>query len=278
MKHNPVKDKSAQLKKLKELMNRNDVECVINGCDAGREGENIFRLVYEYAKCKKPLKRLWISSMEDAAIKAGFDSLKGGAEYDSLYDAASCRERADWLVGLNTTRLLSVLYGTVLNAGRVQSPTLAMLVKREADISAFVKEPFYTPNLDLEGFAASGEKAKDMAIAETIAAACNGQSASVTQVERKQKTVAPPKLYDLTSLQRDANRLPSMDTAIRFWFLRVMNDISTADVKPSCFSSTAFIIFILDNVKHNHVPCIFKKPCYIHDIMPLYIVVKLILS
>ena len=141
-KHVASKDKAAQLKILKELMNRADVDCVINGCDAGREGENIFRLVYEHAKCKKKIMRLWISSLEEAAIKAGFNSLKDGKEYDNLYAAASCRERADWLVGISATRLFSVIYGQTLNTGRVQSPTLAMPVKREADIAAFVKEPF----------------------------------------------------------------------------------------------------------------------------------------
>jgi DNA topoisomerase-3 len=205
-KHVPAKDKAAQLKTIKELMNRSDVDSVVNACDAGREGELIFRLVYEHAKSKKPIKRLWISSMEDAAVKAGFASLKDGAEYDNLYAAASCRERADWLVGLNCTRLFTVLYGATLNTGRVQSPTLAMLVKRESDIGVFVKEPFYTPTLDLGGFIAGGEKHKDKAEADAVAAACEGQSATVTNVERVKKTVAPPKLYDLTGLQRDANR------------------------------------------------------------------------
>ena len=206
-KHVPAKDKAAQLKILCDLMNRNDVDHVVNACDAGREGELIFRLVYEYAKCGRPIKRLWISSMEDAAIKAGFTSLKDGAEYDKLYAAASCRECADWQVGISATRLFSVLYGVLLNTGRVQSPTLAMLVKREADISAFVKEPFFTPTLDLGGFAASGEKHKERAAADAVAAACNGQSAMITDIERVTKTVVPPKLYDLTTLQRDANRL-----------------------------------------------------------------------
>ena len=144
--HKPVQDKASQLETLKDLMNRADVDCIINACDAGREGELIFRLVYEYAKCKKPLKRLWISSMEDAAVKAGFAALKDGAEYDNLYAAAACRERADWIVGLSATRLFSILYGTLLNTGRVQSPTLAMLVKREAEIDGFVKEPFFSRN------------------------------------------------------------------------------------------------------------------------------------
>ena len=205
--HTPVKDKTAQLEILKELMNRADVECIVNGCDAGREGELIYRLVYEYANCRKPTKRLWISSMEDAAIKAGFDNLKDGTEYDNLYAAASCRERADWTVGLSATRLFSILYGNVLSTGRVQSPTLAMLVKREADIEGFVKEPFYTPTLDMSAFTASGDRITEKSDADAIAAACNNQSATVTDIERVTKTVAPPKLYDLTSLQRDANRL-----------------------------------------------------------------------
>ena len=206
-KHVPAKDKVAQLKILKELLNRPDVEYVVNACDAGREGELIFRLVYEYAKCKKPVKRLWISSMEDAAIKDGFANLRDGAEYDGLYAAASCREKADWLCGISCTRLFSILYGVTLNVGRVQSPTLAMLVRREAEIAGFVKEPFYTPTLDLSDFTAGGEKLKDRAVADSIAAACDGQSATVTEIERVKKTVAPPKLYDLTTLQRDANRV-----------------------------------------------------------------------
>jgi DNA topoisomerase-3 len=206
-KHVPAKGKSAQLEILKELMNRADVMEIINACDAGREGENIFRLVYEYAKCKKPIKRLWISSMEDAAVRKGFANLKDGAEYDDLYAAASCRERADWLCGISLTRAVSIVHNTTLTVGRVQSPTLAMLVKRESEIANFVKEPFYTPTLDFCGFTASGEKLKDKAAADAIAANCNGQSVTITDIERVTKTVSPPKLYDLTSLQRDANRL-----------------------------------------------------------------------
>jgi len=203
-KHVPAKDKAAQLKILKDLMNRADVDCVINAADAGREGESIFRNVFEYAKCKKPLKRLWISSMEDAAIKTGFENLKDGAKYDSLFAAASCRERADWTVGLSATRLFSVLYGTVLNTGRVQSPTLAMLVKRESDIDGFVKKPFYTVELDNGGFTASSGRYDDRADAERVKEACT--AATVTAVKQTEKSVAPPKLYDLTTLQREANR------------------------------------------------------------------------
>jgi DNA topoisomerase-3 len=205
-KHIPAKDKAEQLEIICSLMNRADVAEVVNACDAGREGENIFRLVYEHAKCKKPIKRLWISSMEDAAVRDGFANLKDGAEYDNLCAAAKCREQADWLVGISATRLFSILYGSLLNTGRVQSPTLAMLVKREDEIANFVKEPFYTPTLDFCGFTASGEKLKDKAAADAIAADCNGQSVTITGIERVTKTVSPPKLYDLTSLQRDANR------------------------------------------------------------------------
>ncbi|GHV47673.1 DNA topoisomerase [Clostridia bacterium] len=203
----PAKDKVTQLEILVNLMNRPDVDSVINACDAGREGELIFRHVYNYAKCNKPVFRLWISSMEEYAIKKGFDDLKDGAEYDKLCKAALCREQADWLVGLNASRLFSVLYGVTLNTGRVQSPTLAMIVKREAEIENFVKEPYYTPILDLSGFAATGEKQKDKIAAETIAENCNAKSAVVTNIERVKKTIAPPKLYDLTTLQREANRI-----------------------------------------------------------------------
>ena len=206
-KHEPSKDKGKQLKTLTELMKRADVDTVVNACDAGREGELIFYLVYEHAKCKKPVKRLWISSMEDAAIRAGLDNVKDGKEYDNLRDAALCREKADWLVGINMTRLFSVLYGQTLNTGRVQSPTLAMLTAREAAIDAFITEPFYTPVIDCGLFTASGEKTTDKGSAEAVRNAVNGQAATVVSVEKQRKTAAPPKLYDLTSLQRDANRV-----------------------------------------------------------------------
>jgi DNA topoisomerase-3 len=206
--HVPAKGKAEQLKVICLLMNRADITEVINACDAGREGQLIFALIYEYAKCKKPTKRLWISSMEDAAVKDGFANLKDGAEYENLCAAAKCREQADFAVGISSTRLFSVLYGgATLNVGRVQSPTLAMLVRREDEITSFVKEPFYTPTLDLGCFTASGGKLKDRAAADNTAAACDGQSVTVTDIERVTKTVAPPKLYDLTSLQRDANRI-----------------------------------------------------------------------
>ena len=205
--YTPIKGKTAQLKILKDLMKRPDVDCVINACDAGREGENIFRLTYQYAKCNKKIMRLWISSLETEAIKAGFSNLADGKDFDSLYAAASCRERADWLVGISATRLFSVLYGVLLNTGRVQSPTLAMLVKRDADIAGFVKEPFYTPVMDISDFAAFGERMKNKQVAEEVCINCNGNTAVVRSVERQNKNESPPKLYDLTALQRDANRL-----------------------------------------------------------------------
>ncbi len=206
-KYTVPKDKTKQLKILAGLIARTDVDEVVNACDAGREGELIFRLVYSQCGSEKPIKRLWISSMEDSAIRDGFAALKGGAEYERLYASALCRSQADWIVGLNATRLYSTLYNVTLSVGRVQSPTLAMLVKREADIAAFVKEPFYTVELDCGGFKAVSNRFKDETAAEVLQIACDGKTATVTKVERQKKTTAPPKLYDLTTLQREANRL-----------------------------------------------------------------------
>ena len=201
------KDKKKQFDVLKKLMNAPDVTEVVNACDAGREGELIFRSVYELAGCQKPMKRLWISSMEDAAIREGFANLRSGAEYDGLRDAALCRAKADWLVGINATRLFSVLYHRTLNIGRVMSPTLALIVQREAEIDSFKPVPFYTVALELPGFTALGERMKDKAAAEQLKNACQEAAATVKQVERKDKSEKPPALYDLTTLQRDANRL-----------------------------------------------------------------------
>lgn len=193
---------------LKTLMRRDDVESLVNCCDAGREGELIFRLVYHQCGCKKPFERLWISSMEDAAIKEGFANLRPGTEYDALYEAALCRERADWMVGINATRLFSCLYGQTLNVGRVMTPTLAMVVLREAAIRGFVPEPFYTVQIVPGGFHADGERMKEKDAAAGIVELCrNTGKATVTKVEQKEKTEKAPALYDLTSLQRDANRL-----------------------------------------------------------------------
>ncbi len=199
--------KEKQLKILRELMSRADVDIVTAATDAGREGELIFRLVYNHCNCKKPIKRLWISSMEESAIAEGFENLKDGVEYERLYQSALCRSQADWIVGINATRLFSVLYHQTLNVGRVVSPTLAMLVERENAISSFVPKPFYTVQLDCNGFVLSGERLGDKVTAQAISKACDGQSVTISSVESKEKTEKPPKLYDLTTLQREANRM-----------------------------------------------------------------------
>ena len=200
-------DKRRQFDLLREFMRSDEVSEVINACDAGREGELIFRTVYALSGCTKPMKRLWISSMEDEAIREGFENLRPGSEYDALYEAALCRSRADWLVGINATRLFSVLYHRTLNVGRVVSPTLALIVQREAEIKAFTPVPFYTVNLTANGFEAASERFSEKASAEGLQKVCKGASATVTGVERKEKTEKAPALYDLTTLQRDANRL-----------------------------------------------------------------------
>ena len=202
-----TKGKREQFDVLRTLLRQEDVTEVINACDAGREGELIFRTVYCMAGCTKPMKRLWISSMEDSAIREGFANLRPGADYDGLHQAALCRAKADWLVGINATRLFSVLYHRTLNIGRVMSPTLALIVQREAEIDTFKPVPFYTVTLELPGFTVSGERMADKAAAQQLKTACQGATAIVKKVERKDKFEKPPSLYDLTTLQRDANRL-----------------------------------------------------------------------
>ena len=189
------------------LMNRPDVDTVVNACDAGREGELIFRLVYEMAGCNKPVERLWISSMEDMAIREGFNDLRPGVEYDSLYQSALCRQKADWLVGINATRLFSVLYHRTLNVGRVQTPTLAMLAERDEKIMLFKKEKYQHVRLQVDGAEAVSEKFTDPAQAKQVQAACQNGQAICTSVTRERKKEQPPKLYDLTTLQREANRI-----------------------------------------------------------------------
>ena len=199
------RDKYSQFETLKKLMNRADVSDVINACDAGREGELIFRNIYKMTGCKKPIFRLWISSMEDNAIEQGFRDLKDGKEYDNLFAAARCREWADWLVGINATRLFSILYHRTLNVGRVVSPTLALLVQREAEIGAFKPEPFYTAELNFGSFTATSEKYKKKSEADAVIPKGN-EPVVVKSVTSKEKTEKAPALYDLTTLQRDANR------------------------------------------------------------------------
>ncbi len=202
----PEKDKTKQFDVIRELMNRDDVDEIINACDAGREGELIFRTVYYLAGCTKTMKRLWISSMEDEAIREGMKNLRLGSEYDGLYRSALCRSRADWLVGINATRLFSILYHRKLNVGRVVSPTLSLIVQRVCDIDAFKPEPFYTVQLSCDGFTASSERMKDKSQAEKIKQECCGNSVTVKSTERKEKSERPPLLFDLTTLQRTANR------------------------------------------------------------------------
>ena len=202
----PIPGKEAALDNVKRLMAREDVTEIVNACDAGREGELIFRLVYEMAGCRKPVLRLWISSMEDSAIREGFSDLRPGEEYDTLYQSALCRQKADWLVGINATRLFSVLYHRTLNVGRVQTPTLAMLVERDGKISTFQKEKYFNIHIGKGDLIADLEKVKTEEEAKRIAAACEKKQAVVSSLKRETKTVNPPKLYDLTTLQREANR------------------------------------------------------------------------
>ena len=202
----PIPGKEAALDNVKRLMAREDVTEIVNACDAGREGELIFRLVYEMAGCRKPVLRLWISSMEDSAIREGFSELRPGADYEALYQSALCRQKADWLVGINATRLFSVLYHRTLNVGRVQTPTLSLLAARDAKIALFQKEKYHLLRLTLAGAEAVSERFIDPA-AEQAVAMCKGATVTCTSVTCEQKKEQPPKLYDLTTLQREANRL-----------------------------------------------------------------------
>lgn len=206
-KYSIARDKKKQLTILTDLMKLKAVDSIVCATDAGREGELIFRLVYNYSKCGKPIERLWISSMEDEAIRQGFDHLRPGKDYDLLYQAALCRAQADWIVGINATRLFSALYHTKLNVGRVMSPTLALLVQREAQIQGFKSKPFYVPEITCGGFTASADRLDDKNAAEKIRLACDGQAATVTKIDTQKKTEQPPKLYDLTTLQRECNRV-----------------------------------------------------------------------
>ena len=200
-------EKAAQFHILCSLMERPDVTELVNACDAGREGELIFRLVYEVAGCSKPFSRLWISSMEDAAIREGFADLRPGADYDPLYQSALCRQKADWLIGINASRLFSVLYHRTLNVGRVQTPTLAMLADRDSKIVLFRKEKYHHVRLALEGTEAVSDRIVSPEDAQAIRDACDGQRAVCVSVVREKKVEKPPKLYDLTTLQREANRV-----------------------------------------------------------------------
>ena len=206
-KYTVAADKKTQFDTLKDLMHRDDVSEVVNACDAGREGELIFRFVYNTAGCKKPMRRLWISSMEDEAIRDGFSHLKDGRDYATLFASALCRAKADWIIGINATRLFSCLYNHTLNVGRVQTPTLKMLVDRDAAITTFKKEKYYHVRLMLPGAEAISERLPAADEARELKTACEASQAVCASVVKEQKTAAPPKLFDLTSLQREANRI-----------------------------------------------------------------------
>ena len=206
-KHKVLEGTKKQFGILKKLMRDSKVDEVICATDAGREGELIFRLVYEQAGCKKPMKRLWISSMEEQAIKDGFASLKDGSCYDSLYQSALCRAKADWLVGINASRLFSVLYNQNLKVGRVQTPTLAMIVDRNQKIKEFTKEKYYMAHIKFDDMDAVTENFQKKEDADKVAAECQERMCEVEKDDVKEKTVRPPKLYDLTTLQREANRM-----------------------------------------------------------------------
>ena len=250
-------DKGKQFKILKDLMHRADVSEVVNACDAGREGELIFRFVYDVAGCKKPMRRLWISSMEESAIKAGFASLKDGKEYDPLYSSALCRAKADWIIGINMTRLFSCLYGKTLNVGRVQTPTLKMLVDRDAAITTFKKEKYYHVRLSLSGVEAASAKIHAADEAGNLKAACEAAQAVCTFVTREKKTVAPPKLFDLTSLQREANRIYG-------YTAKQTLDLAQACTKRSCLpirERTAAILPTTWAVRRRRSPPCLPESC-----------------
>ncbi|GHU46383.1 DNA topoisomerase [Clostridia bacterium] len=204
--YNVTKDGERQLLLLNNLLNRADIDVVVNACDAGREGELIFRLVYNHCKCRKAVKRLWVSSMEEKAIAEGLKHLKNGYDYDNLCRSAVCREQADWLVGCNESRLFSIVYGEKYNVGRVQTPTLNMIVERENAINGFVKKPFYYAEIEVDNLIAASEKYDDKVVVDEIVRDCRISPVKVISVERKEKSILPPKLYDLTTLQREANR------------------------------------------------------------------------
>ena len=200
-------EKKPQFEIVRDLLNRSDVDSVTAATDAGREGELIFRFVYQMAGCTKPVKRLWISSMEDAAIREGFANLRPDSDYDVLYQSALCRAKADWLVGINATRLFSVLYHKTLTIGRVQTPTLKMLVDRDAKILRFQKEKYYTVSIQSGSLKADSGRIADAETANSLKEKCTGANAVCTSIRREKKAEQPPKLYDLTTLQREANRL-----------------------------------------------------------------------
>lgn len=254
------KNTAAQFNVLKALMDRSDVSELIVATDAGREGELIFRLVYEKAGCKKPFKRLWISSMEEKSIQDGMANLKPGQDFDHLFQAAACRQKADWLVGMNLTRLYSKMYNNKLNVGRVQTPTVNLIVKRQREIENFVPVPYYVLTADLDSFQAKC-RVDDKSQAEHILTTCRGKTATIASVDKKEQKERPPALYDLTSLQRDANRLLGYSAQQTLDYLQSLydNKLSTYPRTDSRFltadmegSTIKLIEFLTQNDIYNH--------------------------
>lgn len=202
-----IKERMKQFRVLEGLLNRRDVDYVVNACDAGREGQRIFHRVYAISKSRIPVKRLWINSLEDKAIRDVLQNMKDDAEYKKLLDAAECRAQADWLIGMNGTRAFTGIYFKKLNIGRVMTPTLAMIVERQEAINRFHKEPYYKVILEADGIRALSDNFADEEDARSLAEKCSGSDAIVVEVNRRVRTTQSPRLYDLTSLQRDANRV-----------------------------------------------------------------------
>ena len=243
---------------LQKLMHRPDVDSIVNSCDSGREGELIFRLVYEQAGCKKPVSRLWLSSMEENAIREGFQKLKPSTEYDALYNAALCRERADWMVGINASRLFSCLYGQPLAVGRVMTPVLAMTVVREAAIAAFVPEKFYTVDLELtSGCTASSRRIPEKTVAENLLEACRKEMvATIQRITRKEKSESPPPLYDLTTLQRDANRLLGYSAQQTLDYVQSLYEkkLTTYPRTDSCYITEDLLLHAMETASADSMP------------------------
>ena len=243
---------------LQKLMQRPDVDSIVNSCDSGREGELIFRLVYQQAGCKKPFSRLWLSSMEENAIREGFAHLKPSTEYDALYNAALCRERADWMVGINASRLFSCLYGQPLAVGRVMTPVLAMTVVREAAIAAFVPEKFYTVDLELtSGCTASSRRIPEKTVAENLLEACRKEMvATVQRITRKEKSESPPSLYDLTTLQRDANRLLGYSAQQTLDYVQSLYEkkLTTYPRTDSCYITEDLLLHAMETASADSMP------------------------
>ena len=252
------RSKHKQYEILKGLMRRNDVTEVVNACDAGREGELIFRNIYALAGCDKPVLRLWISSMEDKAIREGFDHLRPGSDYDNLYAAALCRAKADWLVGINASRLFSVTYHRPLNVGRVVSPTLSLLVQREAEIEAFVPEPYYKVILDCGSFKAASERITDPDVAARMADVCRNRAVLVKDVEVKEKAEQPPRIFDLTSLQREAN------SAFGYTAQQTLDYVQALYEKKLCTYPRTDARFLTDDMQEK-VPALLDSAAVILD-------------